>query len=304
MERKTGGAPSPRRGTGLAVVTVAYHSDASLSSLAADLARQSQPPSHWILVDNSPLSAPLAVEGLSRGPLQPVRVEGKEGAGFGEGCNQGFEALRSMGWDSWIWLLNPDSGLPEGREVEQLVDALAAAPATAVVGTAVMDEMGGFEASGGWLGQGLNFRGARLRTSHLEGRSPLRVDWLSGCSLALQPEVHQPPARFDPRFPLYYEDMDLCCRLARQGAPILWLPALAVRHRRGSGSATPSPRRLQLSTLSYLRFLQRHAPRWVMLLRCGRLLLLSLLRLPLQPHRSLAALDAMAVVLRESPQPR
>jgi len=286
------------------VVTVAYGSGASLPSLADDLARQSQPPSHWVLVDNSPMSAPLAVECLGRGPLQPLRVEGHEGAGFGEGCNRGFEALRSLGWTGWIWLLNPDIGLPEGRELERLLHALATQPTSAVVGTAVADERGGFEASGGWLGTGLNFRGARLQPQHGEGSFPLRVDWLSGCSLALQPEAHQPPARFDPIFPLYYEDMDLCRRLERQGAPILWLPRPAVIHRRGSGSATPSPRRLRLSTLSYLRFLRRHAPRWVLVLRTGRLMLLSLLRLPLQPRRSLAALGAMAVVMRERNAPR
>lgn len=283
---------------------MAYHSAASLPSLADDLARQSQPPVHWILVDNSPVSAPLAVECLGRGPLQPLRVKGQEGAGFGEGCNRGFEALRGLGWTGWIWLLNPDIGLPEGRELEQLLQALATQPITAVVGTAVADERGCFEASGGWLGSGLNFRGARLKAGHGHGSFPLRVDWLSGCSLALQPEAQRPPARFDPIFPLYYEDMDLCRRLERQGgAPILWLPRPAVSHRRGRGSTTPSPRRLRLSTLSYLRFLRRHAPRWVLMLRSARLLLLSLLRLPLQPRRSLAALGAMAVVLRERNAP-
>jgi GT2 family glycosyltransferase len=119
------------------------------------------------------------------------------------------------------------------------------------------------------------------------------VDWLSGCSLVLQPEAHQPPARFDPAFPLYYEDLDLCLRLGAQGAAVLWLPQLSIGHQRGAGSHTPSPRRLRLSTISYLQFLRRHCPPWVQALRTARLLAMALLRLPFQPQRSLAVLGAV-----------
>ena len=106
----------------------------------------------------------------------------------------------------------------------------------------------------------------------------MQLDWLSGCSLLLQPTAHRPPARFDPCFPLYYEDMDLCLRLAQQGAPVLWLPQPVIQHQRGEGSVTPSSRRLELSTTSYVRFLRRHCRPWVTQLRQLRLLLSALLR--------------------------
>ena len=93
--------------------------------------------------------------------------------------------------------------------------------------------------------------------------------------------------------------MDLCLRLAHQGTPVLWLPQPVIVHRKGTGSVAPGARRLQLSTLSYLRFLRRYSPGWVVALRSLRLLLLSLLRLPLRPRRSLAVLQAMAIVLQE-----
>jgi GT2 family glycosyltransferase len=222
-----------------------------------------------------------------------------EGAGFGDGCNRGFETLRGLGWSGWVWLLNPDIRLASGDELLDLLQALATLPANAVVGTVVCDGEGGVEPSGGWLSDGLRFRGVTLQAQHQQALAPVAVDWLSGCSLALQPEAHRPPARFDPAFPLYYEDMDLCRRLAGQGAPLLWLPGIRVGHRRGSGSSTPEPRRLRLSTLGYLRYLRRHTPGWVMALRSARLLLLSLLRLPWRPRRSLAVLAAMLEVLQD-----
>jgi len=282
------------------VVTVAHDSGAVLPSLAADLARQSQQPRSWLVVDNSPLSAPLALESLAAAGLALRPLRGGEGEGFGAGCNRAFEQLEAEGWRGWVWLLNPDTALPRGEELAELLAALAGLPPNALVGTAVDDGHGGTEASGGWIDPGLAFRRRRLGPAHRHLEPPVALDWLSGCNLALRPSAHQPPARFDPRFPLYYEDMDLCLRQRRLGAPVLWLPTPTVVHRRGTGSAAPGPRRIRLSTLGYLRFLRRHCPAWVFALRTARLLLLCLLRLPLQRRRSLASLQACATVLTEA----
>jgi len=274
----------------LVVVSVAYHSQGPLTSLAVDLGQQLNAPLAWLVVDNAPLSAPLdplALQAqLGDVPLQLLR--GQEGSGFAAGCNTAFAALQRQGHRGWVWLLNPDTRLQEPDAVAQLHAALQVLEPRTLVGTAVRDEEGALEPSGGWLDPGLRFRRRRLMPAHATAADPVPVDWLSGCSLLLQPTAHEPPARFDPAYPLYYEDMDLCCRLAAAGAPVLWLPQLEVLHQRGEGSRTPSTRRLQLSTRSYCRFLQQHCPLWVRLLRLGRLLLGALLRAPLQPRRALA----------------
>ncbi|MCP9799736.1 glycosyltransferase family 2 protein [Synechococcus sp. RedBA-s] len=297
------------------VLSVAYHSLDALQQLGTDLARQSLSPIRWLVVDNSPLSAPLRVSDLSSascGPeLELELVAGSEGDGFGAGCNRGFEHLARRGWGGWIWLLNPDTALPTGHELERLSEALAQLPPRALLGTAVRAGSGELEPSGGWIDPGLDFRRRRVDEASLAtaaasataipGGAAVQLDWLSGCSLLMRPSAHSPPARFDPAFPLYYEDMDLCLRLGEAGAPVLWWPALAVTHQRGAGSHTPSERRQRLSTLSYLRFLRRHRPGWVLALRNLRLLLMTLLRLPGRPKRSWATLVAMAEAMGPFP---
>ena len=228
----------------------------------------------------------------------PQLLLGQEGDGFGAGCNRGLEPLATSGWRGWVWLLNPDTNLPCGDELEQLLQLLSPLPASTLVGNAVWDGKA-FEANGGWMDPGLRFRRRRLGQARVEALGSVAVDWLSGCSLLLQPEAHHPPARFDPRSPFYYEDMDLCLRLSAASAPVLWLPRPVVQHHRGSGSSAPSPRRVRLSTLSYLRFLRAHTARWVFALRSLRLLLHNLLHLPIQPRRSLATLGGLARVLCE-----
>ena len=85
----------------MAILTVAYHSQAPLEGLAADLIRQTQPPILWLVVDNAPLSEPLRRTGSLASPESdrlPLRiVRGEEGAGFGEGCNRGLAFLERQG---------------------------------------------------------------------------------------------------------------------------------------------------------------------------------------------------------------
>lgn len=285
------------------VLSVAYHSLDALQQLGSDLERQSLPPVCWVVVDNSPESAPLKASELTTGSRLKVElVTGQQGDGFGGGCNRGFEHLALHGWGGWIWLLNPDTALPGGDELQRLSRGLAPLPARALVGTAVRDGRGQLEPSGGWIDPGLDFRRRRVGLNVADPGGPgVVVNWLSGCSLLIRPSAHTPPARFDPAFPLYYEDMDLCLRLGAAGAPVLWWPSLAVTHQRGAGSHTSSERRQRLSTLSYLRFLRRHLPGWVLALRSLRLLLMTLLRLPGRPKRSWATLVAMAEAMGPFP---
>jgi GT2 family glycosyltransferase len=294
LEQGLGAVPRVRT-EGLVVITVAHHSGAVLPALAADLARQQEPPALWLVVDNSPHTSPIPPDALgldprSASPLPLRLLRGEEGDGFGAGCNRALDWLDSQGRKGWVWLLNPDAALPGGEELRRLGEVLARVDPRSLVGTAVEDGSGELEASAGWFQPSLRFRSRRLDTRGRGPAEPQQLDWLSGCSLALRPSAHTPTARFDPLFPLYYEDLDLCLRLGRRGAPVIWLPEPRVIHRRGQGSASPSPRRARLSTVSYLRFLQRHCPAWVLWLRSLRLLAVATARLPFQPGRGRAVL--------------
>jgi N-acetylglucosaminyl-diphospho-decaprenol L-rhamnosyltransferase len=289
-------------GQAITILTVAYHSHGALTLLGRDLSRQRPGPVRWLVVNNAPRSAPLQPEdvvpaGNEMGGRLEV-IEGMEAEGFGAGCNRGFEHLAQHGWQDWVWLLNPDTRLPIGNELSRLADGLITLSPRALVGTAVRSADGEMEPSAGWIDPGLRFRSRRVSLSHLDAGEPVLLDWLSGCSLCLRPDAHHPPARFDPAFLLYYEDMDLCLRLGRNGAPVIWLPAPVIHHQRGAGSSTSSPRRLQLSTVSYLHFLRVHCASWVVGIRALRLLVKSLLLLPVRPGESLAVLAALPQGLR------
>ncbi len=284
--------------SGLAMLTVAYHSQAALSLLSEDLKRQTFQPFKWLVVNNSPESAP------------PIRLEiscavsiidGQEGDGFGVGCNRGMAWLDRLGWKGWVWLINPDTSLPDPETIKNLREELTAFPKKSIVGTVVVDTQGNLEPSAGWINYGLNFRKHYLQNNHLmsAGGSPICVDWVSGCSLLLKPSTFPSRPTFERLLPLYYEDIDLCIRLARQGSEIFLLPSVHIIHKRSEGSEVSTFRRSRLSSCSYIRFLQRHFSLWVLILRSLRLILLALIRLPLTPNRSIALMQGFLEALRE-----
>ena len=282
----------------IVLLTVAYHSHQALVDLAGDLVEQKLQPKKWLVVNNSPLSVPpIQLEAQCNISL----ISGKEGEGFGQGCNRGLDYLQNQGWCGWVWLLNPDTELPDKETICRLSMELSLLPSNALVGTAVTDIKGNLEKSAGWIDPGLDFRRRRVdefMTSN-DQIKPVVVDWLSGCSLIMQPAAHQNQPRFESWLPLYYEDMDLCLRLSKSGVPIFWLPSIRIGHRRGHGSKTSLTRRIRLSSCSYIRFLQRHRPGWVLFLRSFRLLANSLLRLPLNPSRSFAVLHGWLEACRK-----
>ncbi len=274
----------------IAILSVAYHSHKALRELSQDLSRQTCQPKQWLVVNNSPSSArPLML--TTKCPVSVI--SGEEGDGFARGCNRGLDELHRLGWKGWVWLLNPDTALPEIDIFEKLVKELGALSDQALVGTVVNDINGNLEKSAGWIDPGLDFRRRKVTKSIFQkfNKNPVLVDWISGCSMIFKPTAHEIEPRFDASMPLYYEDVDLCLRLGHLGVQIFWLPSIAISHSRGFGSETPYTRRLRLSSCSYIRFLQRHRPGLVLLLRTIRLIINALVKLPLFPSRSFAVLQ-------------
>lgn len=125
------------------------------------------------------------------------------------------------------------------------------------------------------------------RYADADREKPFAVEQAAAAALAVRKDVFERLAGFDERFaPAWYEDVDLCERLGREGK-ILYLPGARFRHRGGDSA----------SRLGYDRFLpifyrnaiRYRAGRYGALARLGyRALLASgmLLRLAALPFRS------------------
>ena len=65
------------------------------------------------------------------------------------------------------------------------------------------------------------------------------VDWLVGACLLIPRQIFQSLGGFDPRFFLFFEDIDLCRRIKSLGKRVLYVPGVKVLDRRNrlSGSS-------------------------------------------------------------------
>jgi GT2 family glycosyltransferase len=86
---------------------------------------------------------------------------------------------------------------------------------------------------------------ARFPKSRLFGRfdrtwadpmQPAPVDWVPGAFTILRPEALAKVGLFDPKFFLYYEEVDLCLRFKRAGIQVWYWPDIVVTHIGGESS--------------------------------------------------------------------
>jgi GT2 family glycosyltransferase len=106
-----------------------------------------------------------------------------------------------------------------------------------------------------------------------EARTERTIDWQSGCCVLFQAALLKGLGGFDGRFFYHFEETDICFRVWKSGAPILFCPAAEIIHL-GGQSVGRFPIRFVLETYrSRYRYFEKHhgrrglvRMRWVCLL--------------------------------------
>jgi GT2 family glycosyltransferase len=257
--RTTAGAETNARE--LSVILVNFndraHLPACLGSLEKALSGLS---AEVILVDNrSGDGSPELVKASFPGV---TLIENDQNVGFPKANNLGFRHSRG----EFILFLNTDTVVPADAPARLLAE-IKARPEAGAVGPALVQPNGRFQVS---FGKSVGFfsemrqklilnpyYGIALRHS---GR-PRAVGWLSGACFLARREALQAAGLFDEGYFLYFEDIDLCRRMAEKGFSLVLYPGVRVFH--VGGAATSSrrwPSRLEYRR-SQLRFYEKHSSR-------------------------------------------
>lgn len=179
-----------------------------------------------------------------------------ENRGFGAGANEG--ACRATG--DILWFLNPDAELPPGalpRLLQRFSDPGVVAVSGLLVRPDGTPEPVGEPFPSFWWYIRRRFRPPPPTLSSLHPRT---VPWLSGAALLVRTDAFRAVGGFDAGYFLYYEDIDLCRRLAARGGRCALDPAVRIRHRGGTSAARRQ--RLVYSDQSEDRYFRRFRPRW------------------------------------------
>jgi GT2 family glycosyltransferase len=266
----------------LAALIVNYNSGAYALGLARALRAQWREMGRddraleLVVVDNASRAADAA-------PLELLRREGARvdvcdtNLGYAAGMNRALAHTQGSGGDL-VLVLNPDLALFPGclarlLATHALTPRLGALAPRAFLDPArqwrmppnrlptraaqALDESASQDAR-------LAAQLSRQRTRHALrewlAEKPLEVEMLSGaCLLLSRSAIDAAGGLFDPRYPLYYEDSDLCRRLARAGLSLVLEPRAEIVHHwaRSSGIESHDPEPSRRHALSRAAFFER-----------------------------------------------
>lgn len=161
----------------------------------------------------------------------------EENTGFAGGNNAGFALSRDDEADYTLFLNNDAEVFPE--TIRNLAEYLRRNTGTGIVAPAIYwksnpDKLWG--AGGKFVKWKMRFEQVNLTEKKYGPREGISVDFVSGCALMIRTELFSRIGGFRKDFFMYYEDADLCRKVAEQGYSIEVLPSETVLHSVASGS--------------------------------------------------------------------
>jgi GT2 family glycosyltransferase len=229
------------------ILVVSHASERVIERLLASLARVLPDAPVTIREHAADATHVAALERLAARHTAPVRVEhDPSNPGFGAGCN----ALACTSTADYLVFLNPDTEL-----VAWPWSATMPPPAGTVIGPVMVDSGPPSEH------YGLSYRiRDEIARSWLRRRPPPPDGdgYVSGAALLIERAAFQRLGGFDPRFFMFYEDVDLCLRANEAGYPTVIVPSWSVRHARRHSTNERFGQALNWSYESAVRFHAKH----------------------------------------------
>ena len=193
-------------------------------------------------------------------------IESPTNLGYSRAVNLGAASLAGP----WLLVANPDIRLEPGS-LARLVATAQADDRVACVGPHLFNPDGSVYPTGrrfpSLLVGGLhavlaplwaaNPATRRYHLTDLDRSRPVTVDWVSGACMLLRRAAFDAVGGFDPRYFMYFEDMDLCLRLQRTGWRVVFDGQARVEHTVGGSTRSAPYRKVVHHHVSTLRFFNR-----------------------------------------------
>ncbi len=188
--------------------------------------------------------------------------------GYARGNNQGIEIARG----EYILLLNPDVELKE-KCLQLMLDFMEKHTDIDGLGPQLLNLNGTIQPSCRefpdfsillWEISGLSYLFpesrifGRWRMGYFDFQSPREVDQPMGSCLLLSRKILERIGILDERFPIYFNDVDLCYRMKKNGGKLYFFPEAKAFHYKGGSTQKVKPEMILSAHLSFFRFLFKY----------------------------------------------
>jgi GT2 family glycosyltransferase len=261
-------------GARLSVFVVNYNTADLLVPMMNRLARASSPsqigPVHIVIVDNASRDHSLNV--ISTLAPTVKLIANAKNVGFGRANNQCVALMEGQ----YVLLLNTDAFVADDTLVKTL-DYMDSHPRCGVLGVRLVGRNGELQPSCRYFPTLLNTFIANSGIGRLfpwvgavddmswDHRSTRECDWVPGCYYLVRREVIEQVGLFDPRFFLYFEEVDHCRAVKAAGWSVVFFHDTEVVHIGGESAKsdaelTASSRQISaLQIESELLYFRKHA---------------------------------------------
>jgi len=252
----------------LAVVVVHHRTPRLLRRCVHSIVHCTQPPSQLVVVDVAPLFGSTQVQtDWGNRSVSFLYSAIAENRGFGAACNAGAELVDA----DIIVFANADTSFT-GRALEEMVRAFELDNTLGAVGPCLFDRDRDPAPSrfrfprgpGRILFNMLRFRRptasrAAVLNLPVTGDRPLPADWVLGAAFGVRQDAFRACRGFDEEFFLYFEEIDLCRRLAEAAWKVAVMPTARVFHYRSASSSLYPPETMQrIRYESQVRYFRKH----------------------------------------------
>ena len=222
--------------TALTIVIVSYNT----AEMTTDCLRRIQAAGgdftkEIVVVDNA--SADGTSERIAREFPSIRLIANAENVGFGRANNQAI----AEGMGRYVLLVNSDAAVPPDA-LRKTLDFMDGHPDCGISGARVVDQAGQLQPSARYRPTPFNSFLLRTGLGRLfpwvrpiddmawDHKTVRECDWVPGCYLMIRREVIEQVGLFDPRYFLYYEEVDLCLAAKRAGWKVLFDPDVEITH--------------------------------------------------------------------------
>jgi GT2 family glycosyltransferase len=185
-------------------------------------------------------------------------IANEENLGYTGGNNVGIRHALTEGFD-YVCILNNDT-VVDRNFLRLLVDAAEADPKVGIVGPTIyyFDKPNTIWSAGGRIdwSRGLPSLRGLDETDEGQYRETTEVDYVTGSAMLVRLTMANDIGLLDPRFFMYFEEVDWCVRATGAGFKILHVPTARVWHRISVEAQLASPRIAYYMTRNHLLFLK------------------------------------------------
>jgi GT2 family glycosyltransferase len=217
----------------ITVITVTYNSQSTIKNCLDSIIKYSSD-SEIIVVDNNSHDGTREV--VKKYNDKAILIEPSENLGFARANNLALDKVNT----EFVVFLNPDTSLVESGSLEDMKQSLVDHQDYGLIGPKLLYPDGSVRKTvrnlptiGRAFGEYILGQKGVYDFYQPNCQSLCEVESVVGACMMMRRDVFKKVGRFDEKFFLYYEDLELCRSIKKLGLKVGYLPSVKVEHIEG-----------------------------------------------------------------------